>query len=225
MKTFKDFVKEEKEDPMLTFRKKVDAKRLVPSRSGSKGDGGGAGDGGSGGGGSGGSGGGSGGGGGSLEEGNPLARLATLDKHSVLMSAERKNLTPDENKSRMDTLRKEWRKRGYGFRNTRGKWDEGGGVGSENSLHVYAKGSSKKDAAELRKHARTLSKEFGQDAFIHRTPKGKGTAIWTGAARKGQKDEYGPTRYNVDNPYGETEFKIRKPEGMRPKIAFKPKED
>lgn len=57
-------VEEEKEDPMLTFRKKVDAKRLVPTRSGAKGGGSssGHGDGGSGGGaGGGGSGGGGGG--------------------------------------------------------------------------------------------------------------------------------------------------------------------
>lgn len=42
-------IKEEKEDPAITFRKKVDAKRLVPTRSGSKGgNGGGSGDGGDG---------------------------------------------------------------------------------------------------------------------------------------------------------------------------------
>ena len=60
-------VEEEKQDPMLTFRKKVDARRLVPTRSGAKGGGSssGHGDGGSGGGaGGGGSGGGAGGGGG-----------------------------------------------------------------------------------------------------------------------------------------------------------------
>jgi hypothetical protein len=32
-------LKEFKEDAMITFRRKVDAKRLVPSRSGSKGGG------------------------------------------------------------------------------------------------------------------------------------------------------------------------------------------
>ena len=46
----KEFIQKHKlneEDPMLTFRKKIDAKRLVPSRSGSKGgDAGGNGDGG-----------------------------------------------------------------------------------------------------------------------------------------------------------------------------------
>jgi hypothetical protein len=51
--------KDHKADAMITFRKKIDAKRLVPTRSGSKG-----GDGGSGGGAGGGSGGGAGGGGG-----------------------------------------------------------------------------------------------------------------------------------------------------------------
>lgn len=58
-RTRKEFIKkhnlEEVEDPMLTFRKKVDAKRLVPSRSGSKG-GDAAGDGGGDGGGGGGNG-------------------------------------------------------------------------------------------------------------------------------------------------------------------------
>ena len=50
-------------DAMITFRKKVDAKRLVPSRSGSKGgDGGGSGGGAGGGAGGGGAGGGGGGG-------------------------------------------------------------------------------------------------------------------------------------------------------------------
>lgn len=44
-------VKEEREDPAISFRKKVDAKRLVPTRSGSKGGsaGGDGGDGGNGG--------------------------------------------------------------------------------------------------------------------------------------------------------------------------------
>jgi hypothetical protein len=47
MKKFKQYIKE-KEDPMITNRKKVDAKKLVPTRSGSKG-GSAGGDGGSGG--------------------------------------------------------------------------------------------------------------------------------------------------------------------------------
>ena len=43
-------IKDRMSDPMITHRKKVDAARLVPTRSGSKGDGGGNGGGGSGGG-------------------------------------------------------------------------------------------------------------------------------------------------------------------------------
>jgi hypothetical protein len=162
-----------------------------------------------------------------LEEGNPLSRVRTSPRHSILMSAERKGLSPEENKSRMTALKDEWRKRGYGFRKTEGKWDEGGGVGKENSIHVIAKDSNAKAGAELRKHARRLSKQFDQDAFIHRKPdaEGRGTAIYTGTERKGQKDDYGPSRYNVDNPYGETTFKTRKPEAARPKLTFKPRED
>lgn len=162
-----------------------------------------------------------------IQEGNPLSRVRTSPRHSILMSAERKGLSPEENKSRMAILKREWRKRGYGFRKTEGKWDEGGGVGKENSIHVFAKGSDAKAGAELRKHARKLSKQFDQDAFIHRKPgaEGRGTAIYTGTERKGQKDDYGPSRYNVDNPYGETTFKTRKPEAARPKLTFKPRED
>lgn len=162
-----------------------------------------------------------------IQEGNPLSRVRTSPRHSILMSAERKGLSPEENKSRMAILKREWRKRGYGFRKTEGKWDEGGGVGKENSIHVFAKGSDAKAGAELRKHARKLSKQFDQDAFIHRKPgaEGRGTAIYTGTERKGQRDDYGPSRYNVDNPYGETTFKTRKPEAARPKLTFKPRED
>jgi hypothetical protein len=162
-----------------------------------------------------------------IQEGNPLSRIQRSPRHSIIMSAERKDLSPEENKSRMTALKKAWRERGYGFRKTEGKWDEGGGVGKENSIYVFAKDSDAKSGAKLRKHARRLSKQFDQDAFIHRKPdaEGRGTAIYTGTERKGQKDDYGPSRYNVDNPYGETTFKTRKPEAVRPKLTFKPRED
>lgn len=226
MKTLSQLLKqiqEEKQDPMITGRQKVDAKHLVPTRASSKGGSGG--DGGSGGGGDGGGG----GGGGSLEEdtieeGNPLSRMTKQDeegRHSIIMSAERHNLTPKENRARMNTLKNQWRERGYGFRKTEGKWDEGGGVGKENSLHVYAKSSSKEHSAELLKHAKELSKHHDQDAFIHRSPKGTGTAVYTGTEKKGEKVTYGKTAYNKDNPYGETQYKKSKPEGQRPKFTFK----
>lgn len=164
-----------------------------------------------------------------IDEGNPLSRVATTDRHSVTMSAERKGLTKDENRARMSELKKAWRERGYGFRNTEGKWNEGEGVGRENSIHVLAKGNSKEDAAELLRHAKELGAKHGQDAVLHRSPKGKGTAIYTSdtsyGKKKGEKDSYGPSRYNVDNPYGETQFKPRKPEKARPKLTFKPKSD
>lgn len=158
-------------------------------------------------------------------EGNPLARVATSKRHSILMSAERKGLSDDENKARMNDLKKAWREKGYGYRDTEGKWDEGGGVGKERSIHVYAKSEGDEAGAELRKHATELSKKHGQDAFIHRTPDGKGKAVYTGTDRKGEEDDFGPSRYNVDNPYGETTYKTRKPESKRPKLTFKPKED
>jgi hypothetical protein len=164
-----------------------------------------------------------------IDEGNPLSRIARSDRHSVTMSAERKDLTPKENKSRMSELKKAWRERGYGFRKVEGKWDEGDGVGRENSIHVTAKGNSKKDAAELLRHAKELGAQHNQDAVLHRSPRGQGTAIYTSntasGRKKGEKDSYGPSRYNVDNPYGETQFKPRKPEKARPKLTFKPKSD
>jgi len=198
-----EFRFEQKEDPAISFRKKVDAKRLVPTRSGSKG--------------------------GNLDEGNPLSRVATSNKHSITMSAERKGLTPKENADRMQKLKKGWRERGYGFRKVEGKWDEGGGVGRENSIHIFAKSGSKEHAAELLKHAKDLGAEHNQDAVLHRSPGGKGTAVYTSdtsyGKKKGDKDSYGSTRYNVDNPYGETQFKPRRPEKDRPKLTFKPKGD
>lgn len=165
----------------------------------------------------------------SLQEGNPLSRVATTDKHSVTMSAARKNLTAKENKARMKALAKDLRERGFGFRKAEGKWNEGDGVAREPSLHVTAKGNSKEDAAHLLKHTRELAAKYGQDAILHRSPSGKGTAIYTSdtsyGRKKGEKDSYGPTRYNVDNPYGETQFKPQRPEKDRPKMTFKPKED
>jgi hypothetical protein len=169
-----------------------------------------------------------------VDEGNPLSRLTKYDKegrHTIIMSAERKKdnegkqLTSQQNSDRMNKLKSSWREKGYGFRNTEGKWNEGEGVGKESSIHVAAKEPGKKGAAELRKHARELSKKYDQDAFIHRTPEGKGTAINTVGKRAGQKDDYGPSRYNVNNPYGETTYKTKKPENKRPKLTFRPKED
>lgn len=164
-----------------------------------------------------------------IQEGNPLSRVATSGRHSITMSAERKGLSPEENKARMTALKKDLRDRGYGYRKVEGKWDEGGGVGRENSLHIFAKGDSKEHAAELMKHTKELGAKYQQDAILHRSPKGKGTAIYTSdtsyGRKKGEKDSYGPTRYNVDNPYGETQFKPRRPEKARPKLTFKPRED
>ena len=130
----------------------------------------------------------------------------------------------------MKELKGELRNRGFGFRKTKGKWDEGGGVGSENSLHVFARGTSDEHGKELLKHVHELSTKYDQDAYIHRTPDGKGTAIYTGTARKGEKDEYGPTRYGQGdlgaprNPYGETEYQLRRPEKKRRRITFMPKD-
>lgn len=137
------------------------------------------------------------------------------------MTAERHNLTKKENSDRMKQLKKSFREKGYGFRNTKGKWDEGSGTQSERSIHVYAKGPGNRNAAELVKHARELSKQHQQDAFIHRSPKGTGTAVYTKPGSDGKKEKFGKTRYNTSNPYGETEYKSSKPEGSRPKFTFK----
>lgn len=166
-----------------------------------------------------------------LQEGNPLARNIkndTQDRHSVLISAERKGLSPKENSKRMKSLKTQFRTAGYGFRNTEGKWNEGEGVGRENSIQVYANAPGTKAGAALRHLTRKLSKQFGQDAFIHRKPDSTGTAIYTNDTsdghKKGARVSYGDTHYNTDNPYGETQFKKRKPEGQRPKLTFIPKD-
>jgi len=121
----------------------------------------------------------------------------------------------------MKELKKSFRERGYGFRNTQGKWDEGSGTQTEKSIHVYAKGPGNKHAGELVRHARELSKKYDQDAFLHRSAKGTGTASYTKPGSEGKKDRFGKTKFNTDNPYGETEYRASKPEGHRPKFTFK----
>lgn len=162
-----------------------------------------------------------------LSEGNPLARMKSLDAkgyHSVIISGERKSHSKAENAASMDKLKAHFREGGYGFKKTEGKWNEGEGVSSENSIHVTAKKPGVKGAAELIHHAKKISKALSQDAFIHRDAEGNGRAIFTHDTednKAGDKVSYGSTKYNTENPYGQTQYNPRKPNKLRSTFTFK----
>lgn len=163
-----------------------------------------------------------------IKEGNPLSRNVTLQNkglHSIIMSPERKNRSPEENKAAAKHLEKSAVKAGYGFRKALGKWKgEEGEEGSEKSYQIIARNPGAKAAAGLRQFGRKLGKELNQQAIIHVDPAKKtGTAIQTVKTpemKVGQKTTYGTMHHNVDNPYGETQYRPQKPEKVRPKITF-----
>ena len=200
MKTFKNFIKESVEDPMLAIRKKVDAKRLVPTRSGAKGGGSTS----------------SAGGGTdgaleeeNLEEGNPLARLKgdiEGGRHFVGISAERGNLTPKENSARMSELKGRLKAQGYGYKKAKGVWEGG----SENSIIVHAKKAGREGGADLMRDMRKHAEHFDQDAIFHHDGN-KGRLVGTnetGYPGKGKSEPVGKVKYNPsdDAPF-QTKFK------------------
>lgn len=168
-----------------------------------------------------------------LQEGNRLSRLEGLSGkgyHSVTISYARKDQTPQENEAAGVFLKNYLKTNGFGYKNTSGVWDEGEGPQSEPSMHVIAKKPGDEGADELLKHMTHAAKMVRQQAIIHRTPDGTGTAIYTtdtpdgegNVTPAGTRVEYGGTHYNVDNPYGETAY-TRGPKSERAvnKFTFK----
>ena len=151
MKTFLDFIKE---DEMISFRKKIDARRLVPTRSGSKG-----GDT---------SGSSSNGSGGSLDEGNPLARMQQLqDRHFVAVSTERPGLSKEKIKERNKELVSSAREAGFGVRKARGHYEGR----SESSHIIHAKSSGREAGAEVVAFGRKMGQKYDQDSIFHHNGK------------------------------------------------------
>lgn len=142
-------IREEKEDAMISFRKKVDAAKLAPSRSGSKG--------------------------GdldenTLEEGNPLARMhgqAEKGTHFIAVSTERPGLTKKDVKERNKKLVSMARERGFGVRKSEGHYE-----GSKETSHIiHAKAPGNKAGAELVAFGREAGRHFDQDSVLHHTGK------------------------------------------------------
>ena len=188
---------EEDNDPMIRFRQKLDAKRLVPTRSGSKGGDAGGGDGGGG------------GGGGSLEEGNPLARMVALGKqgrHFGVVSTERPGLTKKEVRGRNRELVKMARAEGFGVRRAEGHYEGG----KESSHLIHAKGSGREGGAELVGFLRKAGKHFGQDSVFHHNGQ---TARLIGTNETGfpgmNKSEKVGTKLRYNNPESEFQTELR----------------
>ena len=164
-----------------------------------------------------------------LLEGNPLARKFGLEKKghtSFMVSAERKSRTPKGNKYAEDRAKRYLTRKKIGYRNTAGKWDEGGGVGRETSMNVQTKNPTPRESRRVERAVKHVAKKWKQDAYIKIDKKGTGVAHYTNDTpdyKKGAKVEYGDTHYNVDNPYGVTQYKPRRPEEKRPRFAFMPK--
>lgn len=143
-----------------------------------------------------------------VTEGNPLARVKKNvddDRHFVGMSAERSHLSPEENAKRMKELKKRVRAAGYGFKQTRGKWEGG----SEASIVVHANGSGEDHGKKLKQDMKRLASEYDQDAiFYHSGKEGKliGTNK-TGYPGKGKVEKVGKVRYNRSDAPFQTAFK------------------
>lgn len=154
-----------------------------------------------------------------LEEGNPLSQdLKHRRKgiHKIIISAARKNLSNKKNEERTKTLYKRLKASGAIFKKTKGVWQNSAGE-IENEKSVMAHLPNDPTGEKILSLGHKLRRKYNQDAFIHRTPDGKGTAH----NRDGSTDVYGNrTASNVDNPYGETRFRPTKPADKQPKITF-----
>lgn len=211
MKTFKEYLQEE--DKMIKFRKNVDARRLVPTRSGSKGDGGGAGDGGSGGGG---------GGGGSLEEGNPLAKLVRRMKSGApagVVSPENAKRPAKEGHKEIQKDLKRLSKGGIlsytGPHQGRYKYDKEAAPSSEGSYVVYP-GKHKTAKKRFTQVIKALGQRHDQESVLQVDPSGKGSYHYTGGEKKGMTEPRGKIRFNLplsadendpNKAQGDTKFK------------------
>jgi len=145
---------EESEDPAVAFRKKVDAKRLVPSRSGSKGGDASGGN----------------GGGDSLEEGNPLATMQKHQeegRHFIALSTERPGLTKGQVRDRNRELVSAAREAGYGVRKAEGRYEGG----RETSHVIHAKKPGRESGAELVAFGRRMGQKYDQDSILHHNSK------------------------------------------------------
>lgn len=156
-----------------------------------------------------------------MDEASPLRKLMKSDSqdyHHVIISGARMGKSEAENKSRNNSLRKDFAAAGFGHKPTKGVWqNDHGQVEHEHSGMYKAKKPGMEGAHELLAFAHSMRKKYDQDAFIHRTPDGKGTAH----NRDGSTAVYGHrTAMNTHNPYGETQFNPHRPEKARQKITF-----
>lgn len=152
-----------------------------------------------------------------LMEGNPLSRMQKNiedKRHFSAISAERTDLTPEENSARMDALENDIKKLGYGYKKSRGIWEGGG----ENSIVINSRAKGSKAGNELRKDAIRLGKKYGQDSILHHdgnsaTLHGTNETGWPGL---GNTKRVGRVAFSQRDAKFQTQYNPSKPEATRP---------
>jgi len=143
-----------------------------------------------------------------IAEGNPLGRLKSHidgDRHFVAISAERKNLSPQENKQRMTELKAKVAAQGYGYKRSKGMWEGG----SERSIVVHAKKAGDGHGDKLVRHMLKHAADYDQDSILHHSGKEAkliGTNS-TGFPGKGNKEPIGAVKYNRPEAPFQTDLK------------------
>lgn len=194
---------EEAEDPAISFRKKLDAKRLVPARSGSKG-GDAAGDGG-----------GNGGSGGGLEESlnkvrQALERTPGKTNYLGVVSADLDDTTAKQKRANRGKLQQRIRRlidqkkiKMVGAPKQQGEYryaDSPDAVSREKSF-VVAPGDHPKARAEFHGHLRRLGKLTNQESVLKVKKRGKdrptGTLVFTRKGTEKKAEPVGKMYYNA----------------------------
>jgi hypothetical protein len=107
---------------------------------------------------------------GTLEEGNPLSRMRTLEKeghHFIAISTERPGLTKKQISERNKELVSMARKAGFGVRKAEGRYEGG----KESSHVIHAREPGRAAGAELVAFGRRAGKHFDQDSVLHHNGK------------------------------------------------------
>lgn len=141
-------------------------------------------------------------------EGNPLARIHkhfSSGRQISVLSAQRSNLSPQENEARHKALKQDLKKMGYGYKEAEGHWEGG----KEKSIIVMAKKTGGQAGNTLFSQMKKLGRKYGQDSVFHHNGQkgslyGTNTTGWPG---KGVSSPVGKVQYNRPEAEFQTETK------------------
>lgn len=130
---------------------------------------------------------------------------ADSGRHFAVLSAERSNLSPSENKARHEHLKKHLATTGYGHREVEGHYEGG----KEKSIMVHAKGTGNAHGKRLLKDMKAVGAKYGQDSVLHHngrkaTLHGTNKSGWPG---KGKRAGVGKIAHNRPTAPFQTETK------------------